>query len=419
MRILIVTPYFPPDLGPSAPLFCMLSRQFRQRGHDVTVLAAVPHYPTGTVSPEFRGHWIQHSLEDDVNVVRVRVPSGNRSRLGCRVSQFVAYQLGAVWAGLHEPYDVLLVCNPALWTWLPVAVLSVLRRKPAVFSVHDVYPDVGVSLGVFRNKSIIWAVARMERFCLHHSEYVRYLSESFRPRLRALGVPTSKMTLIYDWADTDLIRPLPRHNTFSQEQGLNGLFTVMYAGNLGLSQGLETVLTAARLLADRPEISFLFVGDGSGKEHLVKKGRELALTNVRFVPFQPRQRLPEVLASADVSLVVLRRGIGSGSLPSKTFSILASGRPVLACVEQHTDTWTLLKRSGAGLCLPPEDPEALAEAILQLRDDPLRRQQLGVNGRAWVQAHHSPKIAAEQFERLLMAAMERTSVSGEPEPSAV
>ena len=405
MRVLVVTNHFPPDLGPSSPLFGTLSQQLHQRGHSVTVLAAVPHYPSGFVQEEFRRGWIHRSTEDGLEVIRVRVPSGDRSNFAIRLLQFFAYQIGAVWAGSRLAYDVVLISSPALMTGLPFLFLSVLRQKPAVLSVHDVYPDVGVSLGLFRSRLVIGAVAKMERFCLGHAVWVRYLSESFRPALKALGVPDSKLALIYDWVDTELIRPLPRENSFSREQGLDGRFTVMYAGNIGLSQGLETVLAAARLLANRPEIAFVFVGNGSGCQRLREKAREMELTNVRFLPFQPRSRLAEVLASADASLVVLLRGIGARSLPSKTFSILASGRPVIACVEEGTGTWEMLQKSGAGMCLPPENPEALAEAILVLRDNPLLRQRLGANGRAWAEAHHSPKTAAEQFERLLAAAI--------------
>jgi colanic acid biosynthesis glycosyl transferase WcaI len=128
---------------------------------------------------------------------------------------------------------------------LPFLYYVNLRHKPAIFSVHDVYPDVGVTLGVFRNKYIIEAIASLERYCLNHSRIVRILSESFRPGLRNLGTPDSKMALVYDWVDTDLIQPLSRDNHFAQVNDLKDRFVVLYAGNIGLSQGLENVLTAA------------------------------------------------------------------------------------------------------------------------------------------------------------------------------
>jgi len=171
-----------------------------------------------------------------VHILRVPVPSLDRSRLPLRLLQFLSFQLGASWAGRQCAYDVLLVSNPALHAGLAFAALGPWRGKPAIFSVHDVYPDAGVDLGVFRHKAVIAAVAGLERFCLKRAASVRILSESFAAPLEKLGVPRSKLTLIYDWVDTDLIRPLPRHNAFSREHGLDDRYVVLYAGNIGLSQ---------------------------------------------------------------------------------------------------------------------------------------------------------------------------------------
>jgi colanic acid biosynthesis glycosyl transferase WcaI len=405
MRILMIVPYYAPDLGPSAPLFTMLATGLAQRGHEVTVIAAVPHYPSGQVPLEFRGRWIRRTTEDGVKIVRVAVPSIARANLVQRLLQYASYQVGATWVGLGERYDALFVANPALWTWLPFASLAVLRRRPAIFSVHDVYPDVGVTLGIFRHKPVIAAVAAIERYCLSHAAQVRILSESFRPGLRRLGVPDSKMVLVYDWVDTDLIRPLPRDNAFAREHGLADGFVALYAGNLGLSQGLEQVLTAAESLALRRDIRFVFVGDGAARQGLVEEASKRQLSNVQFLPYQPRSRLPEVLASADVSLVVLRRGVGLESLPSKCFSILASGRPILASVDEQSETWNLVRRADAGVCVPPERPVDLAQAILSLQQDGDLRRRLGRNGRAWAEQHHSPRSAAARFEELLAAAL--------------
>jgi colanic acid biosynthesis glycosyl transferase WcaI len=213
------------------------------------------------------------------------------------------------------------------------------------------------------------------------------------------------MVLVYDWVDTDLIRPMRHDNGFAQEHNLISKFIVLYAGNLGLSQGLEHVLTVAEQLADQDDIRFVFVGDGAGRNHLVTDAKKRQLGNVKFLPFQPRNRLPEVLASADVSLVILRRGIGTGSLPSKIFSVMASGRPLITSVDEGSETWNLVKRAEAGLCVPPENPDELAKAILTLKKGKDLRERLEHNGRVWAERYHSSYRAAEQFEKLLLAAI--------------
>ncbi len=407
MDILVVVIFYAPDGGPSAPLFTMLCEEMARLGHNVTVIAAVPHYPTGQVRPEFRHGWLQQSNENGVHVVRVRIPSMDRSRLGRRLLQFLAYQIGATWAGLRKRYDVILVANPALITATPMAVLAALRRKPAVFSVHDVYPEVGVELGVFRHRIVAWAVAALERFCLQQARYVRILSISFKPALLAMGVPEQKLVLIYDWIDTDFIRPLPRRNTFSAENGLDDSFVVLYAGNIGLSQGLEHVLQAAHTLADHSHIRFVLVGDGAGRESLVTMAEAMRLNNVQFIPFQPRERVPEVLATADISLVSLQPQVSGRSLPSKTFSYLASGRPIIAMVDEGSDVWNLITQAGAGLCIPPAEPGKLVEAILTLEASPDLRQQMADAGRSYAEQHHSHRQAAQRFASLLERAAER------------
>ena len=393
--------YYEPDLGPSAPLFTMLCENLVRLGHQVTMITMVPHYPSGRVTAKFRGKWLWKSVENGVNVIRVGLPSVDRSKLSLRMLQFLCYQIGAAWAGLGKKYDVVMASTSSLTSWLPFATMVVFRHKPAIYSIYDVYPSVGVTLGIFRHKPVIAFIASMERFCLNHATIIRIISDSFRPELRALGVPDEKMVLVYDWVDTDLVHPLPRENPFSREYDLLGKFVVLYAGNLGLSQGLEHILTAAEALAEHQEIQFVFVGDGANREHLIAEAEQRQLKNVKFIPYQPRPRLPEVLASADVSLVSLQRGIGLGSLPSKTYSILASGRPVVACIDQDSETWNLIKRADAGLCVPPEDPAALVDAILTLKKDHALRDRLGRNGRNWAEQNHSPQSGAKQIEKIM------------------
>ena len=407
MHVLMLVPHYEPDLGPSAPLFTLLSLGLAERGHQVTVITTVPHYPSGRVADPFRGPRIWRSDENGVKVLRVPLPSLRRSSLPLRVMQFVCYQLGATWVGRSQQFDVALVANPALWVWLPFAWLIKRRRKPAVFAVFDVFPDVGVALDVFRSRGVISAVSQLERFCLRNSAVVSILSDSFRPGLRALGVPDEKMAVTYGWVDTDLIRPMTRSNLFAQEQQLVDSFVVLYAGNLGLSQGLENVLAASELLTSERDIRFVLVGDGAGRESLVREAAKRRLPNLRFLPFQSRQRLPEVMATASVSLVQLRKGIGADSLPSKIWSILASGRPILAAVDEGSEAWKLVMRAEAGLCVPPDNPAELARAVLTLKNDPGLRERLGENGRRWAERYNSPQAAAARHEALLAEAMVR------------
>lgn len=406
MNVLVIGTLYEPDLGPSAPLFTLLSENLAKRGHQINVITMVPHYPSGQVTASFRGKLIWQATENGVRVIRIGLPSVNRARLSHRLLQFIFYQVGATVASFGQRYDVVLAANPFLTVWLPFAWTVALRRKPAIYSIHDVYPDVGMTLGIFHSKLVISIATNLERFCLRHSSVVRILSESFRPKIRNFGVPDSKISLIYDWVDTELIRPIHQNNSFSREHNLVDRYVVLYAGNIGRSQGLDHVLTVAEQMENYKDILFVFIGDGSAREELIVEANQRQLPNVRFIPFQPRERLPQVLASADISLVSLRKGIGTGSLPSKLYSIFASGRPVLAAVDENCETWDLVSRAEAGLCIPPEDPFEMSKAILKLKNDPELRECLGRNGRLWAEKYHSPQAAAEQFEKLLFTAVD-------------
>ena len=401
MNILVITLMYHPDHGPGAPLYTMLCEQLARMGHAVTVVAAVPHYPTGSVAPEYRHGVIQESNRNGVHIMRIRLPSVNRSRMALRLWHYVIYQIGAAWDGLRQACDVAIVTNPALQAALPFAAVAGLRHKPTVYCVHDVYPDAGIALGIFRNRFVISAVAGLESYCIKRATRVRILSKSFAPAMRRLGALDANLTLIYDWVDTDFIRPLPRDNAFAREHDLVDKTVVMYAGNMGQSQGLEQILAAAQILAADDGLHFAFVGEGGSRDELIARAATAQLNNVTFIPFQPRERLPEVLASADISLVCLKKNIGFQSLPSKSYSILASGRPIIACVDEGSDSQQLIERSQAGICLPPEEPQQLAEAIARLKQDDRQREQMGQNGREYAVRYHSPQSAALSFESLL------------------
>ncbi len=416
MRILFIAPHYAPDLGPSAPLFVLLAEDLAQRGHAVTVVTTVPHYPSGQVSPGYRGFKNFHSVENGVEVIRVALPSVKRANLVYRLAQFLCYQLRATLAILTRSYDVALVANPCLWVWLPFWWAVAVRRKPGVYSVYDVYPDVGIALGIFRHRLVIRAVAALEGYCLRRAQAVHVLADSFRPGLRALGVADAKMKTIPVWVDTRFIRPLPRQNAFSQAHGLDTAFTLLYAGNMGYSQGLEDLIEAARQMQAEPDVRFVLVGDGASREKLVQMAARYALKNVIFLPFQPRAGLPEMMASADAAFVGLRKEVGNDSLPSKIFSILASGRPILASVDEASEAGRLICQAEAGICLPPGDPARIVEAVRRLKAERSLGETLGQNGRRWAEAHHSPASAAENFEALLRQAMQIKTPAWQPRP---
>jgi colanic acid biosynthesis glycosyl transferase WcaI len=223
------------------------------------------------------------------------------------------------------------------------------------------------------------------------------------------GVPADRIDIIPNWVDLDAIHPVDKQNTFRRELGLEDRFVILFAGNLGFAAGLESVLRAASLLRRAADITFLIVGEGSAKQGLVKASQDLGLDNVMFVTSQPADRLSEVLGAADLSLVPLRSGMGSMSVPSKTLAIMASARPVLASVPPDSEVRRVVEEARCGRCVVPEEPAALASAIEDLRADREQLEWFGANGRAFALAHFGRREVVARYHRLLKAAARGSS----------
>lgn len=402
IRVLVITPFYAPDFGSPADHYAMQCEDLAALGCDVSVICAVPHYPTGKVHEGFRGHLFQREQRNGVDVTRVWVPSVDRARLGRRLLSFLCFQVLASAVAITRSCDVMIFSGPALEVFLPFLLLHAFRRAPSIYVVHEIYPDIGVKLGIFRNRFVIRCLDWMERFCCHRATYVRVLSEGYKRALEAKGWPGDKLAVLPNWADTEFIAPLPNSECLTAKWELDHCFVVMYAGNIGLTQGLEQVIEAARVLQSQPSIRFVMVGDGAAKQRLQQEVADSGLRNVQFVPYQPRELLPSVMGTANVSLVPLKKSFAEDSIPSKVYSILASGRPLIAITEKDTDTRRLIDEAECGLAVDPDDTRQLVEAVTRLYRDPALCARLGANGRNYVVRFHSRQAAAKRFQELLL-----------------
>jgi colanic acid biosynthesis glycosyl transferase WcaI len=216
--------------------------------------------------------------------------------------------------------------------------------------------------------------------------------------------------VIPNFVDTEWIRPLPHENSYRAEFGLSGKRVVMYAGNVGLSQALNLLLDAAVDLADESDVVFVINGGGVARPELERRAR--GLDNVRFVDMQPKARLPQVLAAADIHVVPLRRGLAWSSVPSKLYSILAAGRPIVASIDAGTEVARTVERAAAGLSVPPDDPETFTKAVRRLLDDAGDREAMGTSGRRFVEGWASPAAVAEAYEQLFEAVRVQSTSGG-------
>jgi colanic acid biosynthesis glycosyl transferase WcaI len=415
LRILLLIIQFPPDTNSAGLLMADLCRGLRDRGHQVSVLTTFPHFEQFRVWDQYRGRLFERDRQDGLEVLRLWVyASGQKQKMLHRLASYLSFCLGATLALLlrGRRYDVVLCTNGSFFTGLAAAIGGFVYRTPFVYNVQDLYPEAPVAAGQLTSRRAVAILERLERWMYRAAAQVSVIAPSFRDNLLRKGVPAAKVSVIPNFVDADFIRPLPRDNAWSREQGLSGRFVVSYAGSIGYVFDFDTLLEAAALLRGEPALVFLIVGEGAARPAAEAKARALGLTNVRFLPFQPRDQLPWLRAASDVQLALYRPGAGRYSLPSKVYEIMASGRALVASADADTDLRRLVEQTEAGLCLEPADPRALADGLLNLYRDPARRAALGANGRRAAEAAFSRAAVVNQYEALL----ERLAAGGALQP---
>jgi colanic acid biosynthesis glycosyl transferase WcaI len=408
VKLLVLCPHYAPDTAPTGEVMTSIATELVARGHELHVLTSLPWYEHHRIEPGWEGRLVRHEDTAWGRITRVHPFPTDKRNIPARAAAFAGFTVLSTALALrgrpHARPDAVLAMSPPL-TLGGAGWLAARRwRVPFVFTIHDVFPDVAVELGAISNPQVIRLASWLERWTYRHSDAVTVLSEDLRDNLvgKITGtVPDAydRIRVIPNFVDTDRIRPAdPEAGGYRREHGLEGRRVVMYAGNVGLSQSLDLVLDAARKLADRTDLVFVVNGGGSGRAAL--EDAATGLDNVRFVDFQPKERLAEVLAAGDIHLVPLRRGLARSSVPSKTYSILAAGRPVLASVDEGTEVARVVSEAGAGLAVPPDDPDAFTHALVTLLDEPERAAAMGRSGRSFVERWASPAAVAAAYEAL-------------------
>ncbi len=405
-KVLVITPQYAPDLGPSAPIYTALCEDLQRMGCDVTVVTAFPNYAGSDAQNSHSKHFFHEETLNGVRLRRSYVFTVPKSSLWRRLLYHSSFNLFSTLSalGAGRP-DVVLADAPTLWSGLPLMTMALVRGVPFVYIVHDIYPDVLLRLGILTNQRILNLIGRVEGFFYGRAVRISVLSTGFKENLIRKGVSETKIVIIPACVDVDFIRPLSRENTLREQWQLKDKFVVLYAGNIGLSQGLETCLEAARLLTGYPDIVIVLVGEGASKAALQQVAKERGMANVKFFPFLPREEVPLLYSLADCCLVSLKRDIVAESVPSKAYSIMAGGRPILATVNQETEVGSFLKDVKCGLCVPPENPRALADAILALHKDAALCSEMGRRGREYVVEHYSREVAAKQYYEVIEQAL--------------
>ena len=297
--------------------------------------------------------------------------------------------------------DAILVYSPPLPLGITGYWLGKVKRKPVAVNIQDLYPQTVIDLGLLKNKFLINVSRAMESFIYRKSGYITVHSEGNKEYVVKHGAKTETTAVTHNWVDTDLIKPGSRNNNFSQKFKLVDKFVVSFAGVMGFAQGLDVVIKAAVYLKDYKDIVFVLVGDGVKKKELEQETKTLQLSNVMFVPTQPRSIYPQILHASEICLVTLRKDLATPVVPGKLLSIMASGRPVITSLPLTGDTPKIINENKCGLAVAPADPQALAEAILKLYNDKSLREEFGSNGRLAAENIFSREVCVSRYEEIM------------------
>jgi colanic acid biosynthesis glycosyl transferase WcaI len=418
MRILIYSYNYHPEPIGIAPLMTELAEGLVARGHEVRVVTGMPNYPQRRIYDDYQGKLYLTEERNGVIIQRsyvwIRPQPGLLTRMLLDGS-FVATSLVQALRGWRP--DVILYTTPPLPVCIPAALLSWLYSCPVVLNLQDILPEAAVQVGLISNKRAIQVFEALEKFAYRTAHSISVIADGFVENLLTKGVPAEKITCISNWVDVDFIRPLPKvASPFCQSHQLKDKFVVMYSGNIALTQGLKTVIRAAALLRHIPEIIVVIVGEETALAELKRLCDQWEVRNVLLLPFQPRAELPQMLAAADVGLVVQKQNVVSFNMPSKIQVLLASGRPIVASVPLRGTAAKTVRQSGGGIVVAAEQPRLLANAILDLYHDPAQAEALGKRGRRYAIEHFSFEQALNRYEALF-ASLAKRSVQIEPFPS--
>ena len=407
-HILIVHQFYLMPGQPGGLRFNEFARFWHAQGAEVTVLAGALNYATGETPPKYRGRLVTREVEAGVTIFRCYVPGTyNRSYLG-RMWAFFGFGLSSVWAALQAARpDVVIATSPPLTVILTGFIAAKFRLRPAkwVFEVRDLWPESAVTTGVLREKQFLARILyRLERWGYRHADLINVLTPAFRDNIVRRGLaPEGKICLVPNGADEELFFPDAAEGAMREALGWKDKFVVLYSGAHGRANALGQLLDAAAILGEEKDILIALVGDGPERSRLEREVKERRLTNVVFYGPQPKERMPVFVNACDVGAAVLQDNPTFRTVyPNKVFDYMACSKPVLLAIDGAAREM-VCEDAKAGIFAAPENPTALAGAILQLRAQPQVRAQMGRSGRAWVLAHATRKALAQEYYQHLVS----------------
>lgn len=376
MKVLLLNLYYPPDTSATAKMAAAFIEPLAQK-HEVTVICGRPSY-----DPTERRSWHlwQTEQSNSVRIIRVGSTDYPRTQMARRVFNYLSYVALSVPRAMFAPCDLILAMTDPPFEGIVGAFVALLKRKPLVYNIRDMYPDMAVGGSIVKPGLMARMWEKLHRWALRRATRVIVLGEDMKARIAAKGVAPDRIDIVRDGVEVASGPAAPTQFDPEVIRAIRADFTfvLLHAGNLGFYGAWETLLTAARELQS-DGVGLVFVGDGAQRSRL----QELAATtsNVRFLPFFPSNKIASVLAAADAHVITIKRGLEGVVVPSKMYGILAAGRPILAVAPQETDAATLGARENFGCSADPDKPDEVVATVRALLADHVRLAAMGAAAR--------------------------------------
>lgn len=398
MKISMLTMYYLPDFGSAPILMNELASYLARCGHQVRVMTTLPRKRATGMSRTF----FSRETKAGFSVERFWTNKGEHP-----LHRLLAWNIFSASAAFRlltaQKGEILFLRTPPLQLGFSAFWAKILRQARIVVNVQDIHPDLAIEAGILKNRFGIKLAKALEKWVYRIADRIVVISQGFYRNLLAKGVPPEKMVIIPNWVDTEFISPRPKDSSLSRKLGLCDKFVVMYTGTISISSqaAMEIVLEAARLLDSQKDILFVIVGEGLKKPALATRAKELGLSNIKFLPFQPYSELPELLGASDILLVPLDQEKAALSLPSKLYNCMAASRPVIGLASPDSDVAQLISSTGCGVVVDPGDVISIVERVLWIKKESQSARKMAEQGRAYVEENFSRQLVLEKYNSLL------------------
>ena len=407
MHILYITQYFPPEIGAASSRAYDFIHELQNKGIQVTVIAETPHYPGYKSMEGYRNRWFLKETYQNIRIIRSYAFISRRKNFIQRTLLYFSYLFSSIIASCFVSHiDLVIASSPPITVGLAGMIISHLKGCKFILDIRDIWPESAIALGEIKNRAIIQLLQSVESLLYHKADRITVAVPGFRNHICSLDIPESKIKSLPNGADTRIFYSRQDTGSIKATYNWNRRFIVLFSGNHGLAQGLESIMQTAALLRNKKDIQFVFIGDGVEKDKLQKMKDKLDLFQVQFIEKQPREEMPRFISCADICIVPLvKHTLFLNALPSKMFEYMACEKPLILAIDGEARV--LIEKWGSGIYVEPENIVQLKKAILKLYKSKDLLPRMGKKGKALVLKKFCRQDLAEKFAQMIQETVRR------------